>query len=336
MLTATNQQQLLQDADQIFEWQVEQAQNTIDALNQNLQLGQQRASYYLEQTINVPNTAEQVGITLSSAALLINYSTAVAYAIAAGTHLVPFFTFGASRFGGSPQANAATGGKPFGDSFEAGAAATKAIADAIDKTATLQVPARIGRLVREVGRAADRPRAHPDPDCRCHSRAPDRPAKPDQSPDPNRQLQKQIDFLTGKFTNQDLYDWMVGRLADTYFQSYKLAYRFCKQVERCYQFELGIQDSAFIQFGYWDSLRKGLLAGEILNHDLRRMQSSYFDQNRRRFELSRYISLGMLDPAALQRLLVTGACDFDLPESLFDNDYPGHYNRHGDCVVDKP
>jgi hypothetical protein len=91
---------------------VEQAQNTIDALNQNLQLGQQRASYYLEQTINVPNTAEQVGITLSSAALLINYSTAVAYAIAAGTHLVPFFTFGASRFGGSPQANAATGGNP--------------------------------------------------------------------------------------------------------------------------------------------------------------------------------------------------------------------------------
>jgi hypothetical protein len=141
-------------------------------------------------------------------------------------------------------------------------------------------------------------------------------------------LQKQIGFLTGKFTNQDLYDWMVGRLADTYFQSYKLAYRLCKQVERCYQFELGIQDSAFIQFGYWDSLRKGLLAGEILNHDLRRMQSSYFDQNRRRFELSRYISLGMLDPAALQRLLVTGACDFDLPESLFDNDYPGHYNRH--------
>ena len=24
---------------------------------------------------------------------------------------------------------------------------------------------------------------------------------------------------------------------------------------------------------------------------------------------------------------MTGACDFTLPESLFDNDYPGHYNR---------
>lgn len=49
--------------------------------------------------------------------------------------------------------------------------------------------------------------------------------------------------------------------------------------------------------------------------------------NARRFELSRYVSLGALNPGALQQLLVTGACDFTLPESLFDSDYPGHYNR---------
>ena len=33
VLAATNQQQLLQDGDQILEWQVEQAQNAIDVLN---------------------------------------------------------------------------------------------------------------------------------------------------------------------------------------------------------------------------------------------------------------------------------------------------------------
>jgi hypothetical protein len=107
----------------------------------------------------------------------------------------------------------------------------------------------------------------------------------------------------------------------------------CKQVERCYQFELGIQNSSFIQFGYWDSLHKGLLAGETLNHDLRRMQASYLQQNSRRLELSRFISLATLapggpaTPSALQNLLVNGFCDFDIPESLFDNDYPGHFNR---------
>ena len=103
---------------------------------------------------------------------------------------------------------------------------------------------------------------------------------------------------------------MAGVLSATYFQSYQLAYQMCKQLERCYQFELGIQDSSFIQFGYWDSLYKGLLAGETLNHDLRRMQASYLQQNARRYELSRYVSLGQLDPNALQQLLVAGQCDF--------------------------
>ena len=109
-------------------------------------------------------------------------------------------------------------------------------------------------------------------------------------------LQKQIDFLNDKFTSDSLYDWMASSLSATYFQSYQLAYQMCKQVERCYQFELGIQNSSFIQFGYWDSLHKGLLAGETLNHDLRRMQASYLQQNARRYEISRFVSLGTAQP----------------------------------------
>jgi hypothetical protein len=58
------------------------------------------------------------------------------------------------------------------------------------------------------------------------------------------------------------------------------------------------------------------------------MQASYLDENSRRFEVSRYISLSSLDLAAFQQLLSGGACDFDVPESLYDHDYPGHYNRH--------
>jgi hypothetical protein len=57
------------------------------------------------------------------------------------------------------------------------------------------------------------------------------------------------------------------------------------------------------------------------------MQASFFEQNSRRFEISRFISIAALDPVALVTLLEKGVCDFDLPESLFDNDYPGHYQR---------
>jgi len=330
-LLANNQMQLLTDADQIFQWQVDQAQNTIDALNINLQLGQQRSSYYLDQSLNYPNTAEGVGISLASAALTLNYSIAIAYAIAAGAHLVPFFTFGASGFGGSPQANAGTGGKPFGDSFEAGAAASKAIADAIDKTALLCN--NIGKYAHssddffEKWQEQQTDLSHTQQQIAGAQIALEIAQQNQANHQAQEQLlQNQIDFLTGKFTNQDLYDWMVGQLSTTYFQSYQLAYQMCKAVERCYQFELGSQDT-FVQFGYWDSLHKGLLAGETLNHDLRSMQSSYLQENSRRYELSRYVSLGVLAPAALQQLLVTGSCDFTLPESLFDNDYPGHYNR---------
>lgn len=332
VIIATNQLQLLQDADQIFQAQVDHAQNTLDALNLSLQLGQQKASYYLQQTLNYPNTAEGVGIALSSAALTLNYSAAIAYAVAAGAHLVPFFTFGASGFGGSPQANAGTGGKPFGDSFEAGAAASKAIVDAIDKTATLANT--IGKYQHSSDDFFEKLQEQQIDNQRTQTQiaGAEIALQIAQQNQINHQaqetlLQQQIDFLTGKFTNQALYDWMVSTLSTTYFQSYQLAYQMCKQVERCYQFELGIFDSSFIQFGYWDSLHKGLLAGETLNHDLRSMQSSYLQENNRRYELSRFIPLSKLNPNPLPQLLATGACDFDLPETLFDGDYPGHYNR---------
>jgi hypothetical protein len=135
------------------------------------------------------------------------------------------------------------------------------------------------------------------------------------------------DFMQDKYTNQELYDWMVGQLSSIYFQSYQLAYDVAKRAERAYRFELGLQDSNFIQFGYWDSLKKGLLAGERLYHDLKRMEVAYLDQNKREYEITRHISLLLHDPITLITLKETGQCEVELPEALFDVDYPGHYMR---------
>lgn len=95
-----------------------------------------------------------------------------------------------------------------------------------------------------------------------------------------------------------------------------------KRAERTYRFELGLEDSHFIQFGYWDSLKKGLLAGERLYHDLKRMELAYLDQNKREYELTKHISLALNDPLALLALKETGKCEIELPEMLFDMDYP--------------
>jgi Tc toxin complex TcA C-terminal TcB-binding domain len=134
-------------------------------------------------------------------------------------------------------------------------------------------------------------------------------------------------YMHDKFTNRELYDWMVGQIAAIYFQSYQQAYDIAKRAERTYRFELGLEDSDFIQFGYWDSLRKGLLVGEKLHYDLKRMEMAYLDHHKREYEITKPISVMMLDPLALLKFKETGQCFINLPEILFDLDYPGHYMR---------
>jgi hypothetical protein len=140
-------------------------------------------------------------------------------------------------------------------------------------------------------------------------------------------LQKADEYLHTKFTNQELYDWMINQISTVYFQSYQLAYDIAKRAERCFRYELGLSDSSYIQFGYWDSLKKGLLSGDKLFYDLKRLETAYYEQNRREYELTKHISLTQLDPIALLKLRQNGECIIDIPETVFDMDYPGHYFR---------
>ena len=135
------------------------------------------------------------------------------------------------------------------------------------------------------------------------------------------------DFMKSKYTNKDLYSWMVSQISSLYYQSYKLAYDLAKRAQKCYQYELALPDASFINFGYYDSLKKGLLAGEKLHYDLRRMEAAYLENNKRTYELTKHISLIQLDPIALLSLKETGECYISLPEALFDLDFPGHYLR---------
>ena len=57
----------------------------------------------------------------------------------------------------------------------------------------------------------------------------------------SRTPRKVDEFMRDKFTNQELYDWMVGQIAGIYFQSYQLAYDVAKRAERAYRYELGLQ-----------------------------------------------------------------------------------------------
>ena len=135
------------------------------------------------------------------------------------------------------------------------------------------------------------------------------------------------DFMHSKYTNVELYQWMLGQVSGTYFQSYQLALDLAKRAEHCYRYEIGVDDSEFIQPQYWDSLRNGLMAGERLQLDLRRLESAYLDGNSREFECTKHVSLAMVNPQALLTLKDKGLCVVDLPEELYDLEYAGHYFR---------
>ena len=133
-------------------------------------------------------------------------------------------------------------------------------------------------------------------------------------------------FLKSRFTNQELYQWMTGRLASLYFQAYQLAHSLAISAQMAWQFEQG-ETQTFIQPGYWDDLRKGLLAGEALLLDLQRLEKACLDNNRRRLEIVKTISLKTEFPEAFTDLQNNGECDFGFSNEKFNEDYKGHYRR---------
>ena len=137
-------------------------------------------------------------------------------------------------------------------------------------------------------------------------------------------------FLQDKFTNAELYNWMQGEISKIYFSCYQFAYDIAKKSEQTMKHELmrpEFDSLELIKFGYWDSARKGLLAGETLYLDLKRLEMAYHENNKREYEISKHVSVHRLDPMALLKLKATGSCEIDIPEWLYDLDSPGQYMR---------
>ncbi|UII33141.1 Tc toxin subunit A [Fulvivirga ulvae] len=142
--------------------------------------------------------------------------------------------------------------------------------------------------------------------------------------DHNQEIEE---FIKNKYTNDELYTWMKGSLRTLYYQVYSLAYELGKKAEKVFRFERGLTNSDFIQPGYWEAGRDGLLAGEKLYVGLKQLEAAYQEQKGYDYEVTKHISLRNLNPIALIQLKETGKCEFALPEVLFDMDYPGHYKR---------
>jgi hypothetical protein len=139
--------------------------------------------------------------------------------------------------------------------------------------------------------------------------------------------------LKSMFTNEELYQWLVSRLSAIYLHAYQLALDLARRAEASFKYEVPSANGSygkkalFIAGGYWDDLHKGLYAAEGLMLDLMRMEKAYVDQDVRRLEIQKTISLKDLDIAAYVDLVTTGTCTFKIDETVLDYDFPSHENR---------
>jgi hypothetical protein len=321
---------VLQAVRDIKQRQIDDSQLVIDGLQKNKELVTIRRDYYNSREFM--NAGEIVAMSLSGAALISQVAGTVADVLAGVMFLIPDFHVGASGFGGSPHVTIKEGGKEIGDSATRGANGAYQLATLLDKSASV-ASALAGYQRRSEDwqnqlNLANKELEQIDRNIASAQVKLDISTRELANHDLQIANAKAIsNFMQSKYTNQDLYDWMIGQISQTYFQAYQVALDLAKRAERCYRYEIGLDDSSFIQFAYWDSLKKGLQAGESLQLDLRRLESDYLGRNRREFECTKHISMTLLNPAQLIQLRDTGTCTLTLPEELFDLDFPGHYFR---------
>nr|WKF56140.1 hypothetical protein HUO10_000588 [Paraburkholderia busanensis] len=148
-------------------------------------------------------------------------------------------------------------------------------------------------------------------------------------------LQSTLTFLTSRFTQSSLYNWLTGQLSSLYYQAYDAVLSLCLSTEACWQYEMGDVMTRFIQTNAWNDSYRGFLVGETLQLNLQQMQSAWLARNVRRLELTKTISLKQLidDDDIWNDFISTGKVDFTLTEALFDADYPGHYLRQLNLVT---
>lgn len=142
------------------------------------------------------------------------------------------------------------------------------------------------------------------------------------------QSDEYYEFLKTKFTNKELYSWMVKEISSLYFSTYKMAVDYARQAEKAFYFETSVKPTeSIIGYGHWDNLKSGLLAGERLRTELNLLDKAYTESNTRTLEITKHFSLAMFDPAKLNELRTSGSCEVTIPDFVFDLDYPGQYLR---------
>jgi hypothetical protein len=321
LLRSQHEIKLLEAVRTVRENQIEEAKQTLEGLKRNRIVVEARQQYYLGRPYKIPEEQEHLD-SLSDTKRLQATQASMEFA-AAILHLLPDL-----KIGSLPTIGATYGSTQVSGAVQAFGSGLGATASALSTGGSISsTEGSYKRRLDDWMHQADLARKEVDQIDKQIAAAEIRVAIADrelQNHDQQIENSKVVEeYMRTKLTNVELHSWTISKLKQVYFQNYdKLAVAAAKRAERAYRFELGIEDSNFIKFGYWDSAREGLLAGEQLMQDIKRMEMDYLDKHGREKELTFAYSLALENPMALLKLKYTGECIFEVSEHFLIRQRP--------------
>ena len=332
LLRATQETKLLQVMVQMKQSAIDEANATVAGLQAGLTVTQDRLNYYQDLITNGYSSFENQQLSSLQTASLLQDASQGLEILASVLNATPSYSVGVAGAGGSPYVTLTVGGSNFGTAASAAARGFGLLSSI--QTYNANKAGIQGQWYRRGQEWAFQRQTATDEITQINQQIYAANLRVSIAQDDFNNLNTQIqnaqavqDFLTNKYTNTQLYSWMVDQISTVFFQCYQMAYDLAARAEAAFRLERGLATSSYIQFGYWDSLKKGLMSGEQLYADLKRMEIAYLETDVREYEIAKSISLVLFDPWALITLKQTGQCQINLPEAFFDMDYPGHYFR---------
>lgn len=308
--------------------QIEEAEQSLENLQASLTSAEDQQRHYENLISSGYLKEEEVQIGMMAAAAALNGITALGRIISGLSYVVPQITAGPFSFG------VTTGGENIGGMLQQFAEATQSTSEALSMGGEVAGVVAQMKRTKQDWELQKKMATHEIEQLNLQITAQQTSIKMAQQElvvhQKSIENQKAITtFMKNKFSNLQLYSWMSGKLSGLFFQTYKMAHDYAKLAEQAFVFEKGVLagDVNFINGMYWDSQKKGLLSGVLLESDLNRLENKHFDTDGRSLEITKNISLLELDPLALLQLKNKGFCNFRLSEELFDYDFPGHFKR---------
>jgi hypothetical protein len=335
LLRSKQEIKLLKSMGAIRKDQIREAKEQVAGLEKMIDSARYRESWFAGR--KEVSGKEQTAMDLTQAAMLSRVASQVSHAFAGTAHVsIPTVRVGGSGFGGSPHFTLEYGGASVGNAANAFGAVLSAVGDVLQTqsavTATLAGYERrkedwgfqgelatqeIGQLEKQLAAAQIRLEIAQK--------------ELDVNEQQTENAERADEFMRSKFSGAQLFDWMLKRSTGVYYRAYQLALEFARKAERCLEFELPQARSGgslgIVQPGHWDGLRKGLMSADGLIHDIRKLEATWLNRNRREFELVKTVALSRVNPRELLRLRSEGQCSIELGAALYDIDFPNQSNR---------